>query len=249
MSGYCDIAPGHPIHGDYHDREYGFPQREESDLFERLILEINQAGLSWETILRKREGFRRAYGGFDVDTVAAYGEADRLRLLDDAGIIRNRLKVDAAIHNAQVVQRLRASHGGFAQWLDAHVLHEGEPRDKAGWIKLFKQTFRFTGGEITNEFLMSLSYLPGAHRESCPAYRRIERIGPYWKRTQEAAAKAGAKGAKAGAAKPAAQRAPATKPAKATAAAADPAKPAKAAAAKRAPTKPKNAAPRKPRPG
>lgn len=187
MSGYCDIAPGHPIHGDYHDREYGFPQRDESDLFERLVLEINQAGLSWETILRKREGFRRAYHGFDVDTVAAYGEADRLRLLEDAGIIRNRLKVDAAIHNAQVIQRLRASHGGFAQWLDAHALHEGRPRDKAGWIKLFKQTFRFTGGEITNEFLMSLSYLPGAHRESCPAYRRIERIGPYWKRTREAA--------------------------------------------------------------
>lgn len=191
MSGYCDIAPGHPIHGDYHDREYGFPQRDESDLFERLILEINQAGLSWETILRKREGFRRAYDGFDVDTVAAYAEADRLRLLEDAGIIRNRLKVDAAIHNARVIQGLRASHGGFAQWLDAHVLLDGRPRDKAGWIKLFKQTFRFTGGEITNEFLMSLSYLPGAHRESCPAFARIGKVGPIWQRTREAAAKGG----------------------------------------------------------
>lgn len=202
MSGYCDIAPGHPIHGDYHDREYGFPQRDESDLFERLILEINQAGLSWETILRKREGFRRAYDGFDVDAVAAYGEADRLRLLEDAGIIRNRLKVDAAIHNAQVVQRLRASHGGFAQWLDAHVLDEGRPRDKAGWIKLFKQTFRFTGGEITNEFLMSLSYLPGAHRETCPAYARIDKIGAVWKRVRESAAKGGgAAAAKVGATK------------------------------------------------
>jgi DNA-3-methyladenine glycosylase I len=202
MSGYCDVAPGHPIHGDYHDREYGFPQRDESDLFERLILEINQAGLSWETILRKREGFRRAYHGFDVDAVAAYGEADRLRLLEDAGIIRNRLKVDAAIHNAQVVQRLRASHGGFALWLDAHVLDEGRPRDKAGWIKLFKQTFRFTGGEITNEFLMSLSYLPGAHRETCPAYARIDKIGAVWKRVRESAAKGGgAAAAKGGATK------------------------------------------------
>lgn len=247
MSGYCDLAPGHPVHGDYHDREYGFPQREESDLFERLILEINQAGLSWETILRKREGFRRAYGGFDVDTVAAYGEADRLRLLEDAGIIRNRLKVDAAIHNAQVVQRLRASHGGFAQWLDAHVLHEGEPRDKAGWVKLFKQTFRFTGGEITNEFLMSLSYLPGAHRESCPAYRRIERIGPYWKRTQQAAAKAGAKRTAAGVAAANAQQAPAAKSAKKQAATVGVAPPAKAVA-KRAATKAKKAAPGKVRP-
>ena len=184
MSGYCDIAPGHPVHGHYHDHEYGFPQRDEAELFERLILEINQAGLSWETILRKREGFRRAYHGFDVDRVAAYGEADRLRLLDDPGIIRNRLKVDAAIHNAGVVQGLRASHGGFAQWLDAHQLLDGRPRDKAGWVKLFKRSFRFTGGEITGEFLMSLSYLPGAHRDSCPAYRRIEAVGPYWRRAE-----------------------------------------------------------------
>ncbi|QWF18318.1 DNA-3-methyladenine glycosylase I [Lysobacter capsici] len=188
MSGYCNIAPNHPVHGEYHDREYGFPQRDESDLFERLILEINQAGLSWETILRKREGFRRAYDGFAVDKVAAYGQAERLRLLEDAGIIRNRLKVDAAIHNAQVIQGLRASHGGFAQWLDAHQLLDGRPREKADWIKLFKKTFRFTGGEITNEFLMSLSYLPGAHRESCPAYQRIDKLKPYWRRAREQAA-------------------------------------------------------------
>ena len=203
MSGYCDIAPGHPIHGQYHDREYGFPQRDESDLFERLILEINQAGLSWETILRKREGFRRAYSGFDVDAVAGYGEADRLRLLEDAGIIRNRLKVDAAIHNAQVVRQLRDSHGGFAQWLDAHQLLDGKPRDKAGWIKLFKQTFRFTGGEITNEFLMSLSYLPGAHRESCPAYQRIDKLKPYWRRAEALAKSAPNASGASGAAKPA----------------------------------------------
>ncbi|MEE7566709.1 DNA-3-methyladenine glycosylase I, partial [Xanthomonas sp. Kuri4-3] len=144
MSGYCTSAPGHPVHGPYHDHEYGFPQRQEAELFERLVLEINQAGLSWETILRKREGFRRAYGGFDVDTVAAYGEADIARLLADPAIIRNRLKVLATIHNAGVIQGLRAAHGSFAAWLDAH-----HPRDKAAWVKLFKQTFRFTGGEIT----------------------------------------------------------------------------------------------------
>lgn len=175
MSGYCDIAPGHPVHGPYHDTEYGFPQREEAVLFERLLLEINQAGLSWETILRKRDGFRAAYDGFDVDKVAAYGEADRARLLGDAAIIRNRLKVDAAIHNAQVIQGLRDSHGGFVDWLDAHATETGAPRDKASWVKLFKQTFRFTGGEITGEFLMSLGYLPGAHRADCPVMRDIAR--------------------------------------------------------------------------
>ena len=184
MSGYCDIAPGHPLHGPYHDREYGFPQRDEAVLFERLLLEINQAGLSWETILRKRDGFRRAYDGFDVDAVAGYGARDRARLLADAGIVRNAMKVDAAIHNAQVIRGLRDSHGGFARWLDAHALDPGAPRDKASWVKLFKRTFKFTGGEITGEFLMSLGYLPGAHRADCPVQRRLEalRTKPFWMR-------------------------------------------------------------------
>lgn len=175
MSSYCDFAPGHPVHGPYHDSEYGFPQRGEAALFERLVLEINQAGLSWETILKKRDGFRAAYGGFDVDTVAGYGARDVKRLLADAGIIRNRLKVDAAIHNAKVIQGLRASHGSFVKWLDAQ-----HPLSKAEWVKVFKKTFRFTGGEITGEFLMSLGYLPGAHRADCPAMKRIARLKPKW---------------------------------------------------------------------
>ena len=92
MSGYCTVAPGHPLHGPYHDREYGFPIRSDDRLFERLVLEINQAGLSWATILAKRAAFRRAYAEFRVERVAAFGAADRRRLLADAGIIRNRLK-------------------------------------------------------------------------------------------------------------------------------------------------------------
>jgi DNA-3-methyladenine glycosylase I len=168
--GYCQIAPGHPFHGPYHDREYGFPQRRESVLFERLALEINQAGLSWLTVLKKRTAFRTAFEGFNVDRVAAYGSRDRSRLLADAGIIRNRLKVDAVIENARRIAALRASHGSFARWLDAH-----HPQGKAEWIKLFKKTFLFTGGEITGEFLMSLGYLPGAHEPGCPVYAEIER--------------------------------------------------------------------------
>lgn len=182
MSTYCAFAPGHPLYGPYHDHEYGFPQRGECALFERLVLEINQAGLSWETILRKRDGFRRAYDGFDVDTVADYGDADRARLLADPGIIRNRLKVDAAIHNAGVIRALRDSHGGFAEWLDAHLLDGDVARDKAGWVRLFKRTFRFTGGEITGEFLMSLGYLPGTHRDDCPVQARILALDPPWRR-------------------------------------------------------------------
>ena len=172
---YCAHAAGHPVHGPYHDTEYGFPVRDDDTLFGRLLLEINQAGLSWLTILKKREGFRRAYDEFHVDTVAAYGESDRARLLSDPGIVRNRLKVDAAIHNAGVVQELSDRHGSFAAWLDAH-----HPRDRAEWVRLFKRTFRFTGGEITGEFLVSVGYLPGAHHPDCPVHPRVLAADPPW---------------------------------------------------------------------
>jgi DNA-3-methyladenine glycosylase I len=175
---YCRIAPGHPFHGPYHDREYGFPLRDDAALFERLVLEINQAGLSWLTILRKRAAFVRAYDGFDLDRVAAYGRRDRARLLADAGIVRNRLKVDAAIENARRLVAIRAADGSFAAWLDRH-----HPLPKAEWVRLFKRTFAFTGGEITGEFLKSTGYLAGAHDRSCPVFARIARRRPPWART------------------------------------------------------------------
>jgi len=174
---YCQAAPGHVFHGPYHDSEYGFPQSEEHVLFERLVLEINQAGLSWLTILKKREAFIAAFDNFDVDKVASYGPEDETRLLADAGIIRNRLKVKAAIENARRIQGLRQSHGSFKAWLDAH-----HPLSKAEWVKLFGKTFRFTGGEIVGEFLMSLGYLPGAHTEDCPRYAEVLKLDPPWAR-------------------------------------------------------------------
>lgn len=178
MSLYCTLAPGHPVHETYHDTEHGFPSRDESVLFERLCMEIMQAGLSWETVLKRRASMSRAFDGYDVDTVAGYSDTDSERLLADPGIIRNRLKVAAIIENARRVAALRDSHGGFAAWLDAH-----HPRDKAAWIKLFKQTFLFTGGEIVGEFLMSFGYLPGAHAPDCPAAKRIARLHPPWLKT------------------------------------------------------------------
>jgi DNA-3-methyladenine glycosylase I len=178
---YCDVAPGHPDHGPYHDREYGFPIRDDAPLFERLVLEINQAGLSWLTILRKREAFHRAFHGFDPERVARYNRRDVARLLADPGIIRNRLKVAAAIENAQRVLALRESHGSFAGWLDAH-----HPRTRDAWRRLFKETFVFTGGEIVGEFLISTGYLPGAHRVDCPVYARIAALKPPWMTAQEA---------------------------------------------------------------
>ena len=177
MSWYCDVAPGHGLHGPYHELEYGFPSSDESVLLERLALEIFQAGLSWLIVLKKRPGIFAAFDGFDVGRVAAYGAAERARLLDDAGIIRNRRKIDAIIENAGQFKELRAGHGSVAGWLAAH-----HPRKKAAWVKLFRETFRFTGGEVVNEFLMSLGYLPGAHRPDCPVYARIAALDPPWMR-------------------------------------------------------------------
>ncbi|MET1027234.1 MAG: DNA-3-methyladenine glycosylase I [Dongiaceae bacterium] len=184
MSGYCEIAPGHPWHEPYHAKQYGFPIADDDLLFERLILEINQAGLSWLTILKRQDSFRAAYSGFSIDAVAAYGESDRQRLLNDAGIIRNRLKIDAAIENARRLQQIRASHGSFNGWLKAH-----HPLRKADWVKLFKRSFVFTGGEIVGEFLMSIGYLPGAHAGDCPVYKRIAKLSPPWLKAERAGMK------------------------------------------------------------
>jgi DNA-3-methyladenine glycosylase I len=175
MPSYCEFAARDPLHRPYHDREYGFHVKEDSALFERLVLEINQAGLSWATILRKREAFRRAYDGFDVDAVAAYGEPDRARLMSDAGVVRNRLKINAAVENARRVVSLREEHGSFAGWLNRH-----HPRGIEDWVKLFRETFLFTGGEIVKEFLTSTGYLPGAHRRDCPVYEKVLASNPPW---------------------------------------------------------------------
>ena len=104
-------------------------------------------------------------------------ELDLIRLLEDVGIIRNRLKVNAAIVNAQKILELRKEHGSFNGWLDAH-----HPLSKDEWTKLFRKTFVFTGGEIVNEFLMSTGYLQGAHQKDCPVYKRVASLRPAWMR-------------------------------------------------------------------
>jgi len=177
---YCDYCNSHPedtYNRVYHDTQYGFPLKDDNLLFERLILEINQAGLSWITILKKAGNFRKAYHDFDIDKVAAYGQEDVACLLADAGIIRNRLKINAAIVNAQKILELRKEHGSFMGWLDVN-----RNLSKEEWIKLFKKTFIFTGGEIVNEFLMSTGYLAGAHDESCPSYKKVASLRPAWMR-------------------------------------------------------------------
>jgi len=161
------------LHKIYHDTAYGFPIDNDDELFGRLILEINQAGLSWSTILNKQENFRKAYKNFNIKKVAAFKEEDFERLMNDAGIIRNRLKINAAIENAKTLLSIQKEFGSFKKWIDHH-----HPKTKDEWVKIFKTTFRFTGGEIVNEFLMSTGYLPGAHVESCAVYKKVMKAKP-----------------------------------------------------------------------
>ncbi len=153
------------LHVNYHNNSYGVLLSDDNELFGRLLMEINQAGLSWELILRKEAGLRAAYADFDIARVAAFTEDDRARLLNDPGIIRNRLKVNAAIENARRLLALQASHGSFSAWLLSHGT-----LSRQAWTALFKKTFLFTGGEIVNEFLMSVGLLPGAHDPDCPYF-------------------------------------------------------------------------------
>lgn len=177
---YCSAiplmtTPAKVLHQQYHDHHYGFPIHDDDTLFGRLILEINQAGLSWELMLKKEEAFKKAYDNFSVKKVAAYTDIDRNRLLNDAGIIRNKLKINAAIENAKTILQLQKEYGSFENWLIKH-----HPQTKEQWVKLFKKTFKFTGGEIVGEFLMSIGYLPGAHDASCPVYQTILAHHPVW---------------------------------------------------------------------
>ena len=161
------------LHKAYHDNHYGFPLDDDNELFGRLILEINQAGLNWILILKKQENFRKAFHNFTIRKVAEYGEKDIERLMNDSGIIRNRLKINAAVENAKIILALQKEHGSFKHWLDKNSVTINSLTE---WTKLFKKTFRFTGGEIVNEFLMSTGYLPGAHSPDCPVYEMIQKI-------------------------------------------------------------------------
>ncbi len=163
------------VHKIYHDTQYGFPIDNDNELFCRLILEINQAGLSWTTILNKQEGFRKAYHNFNIKKVAAYKEKDFDRLMNDAGIIRNRLKINAAIENANSILALQKEFGSFKEWLAYH-----HPKSREEWTKLFKKTFTFTGGEIVNEFIVSAGYLSSAHDKNCPVFKKVIKAKPMW---------------------------------------------------------------------
>jgi DNA-3-methyladenine glycosylase I len=175
---FCIDRPLNDIHRDYHDNAYGFPILDDNELFGRLILEINQAGLSWDIILKKQHTFREAYDGYDISKVSSYDENKVLKIMSDPGVIRNRKKIEAAIYNARKIGELQNTHGSFLEWLNVQNCVSSEE-----WVKLFRRTFKFVGKEIVEEFLMSTGFLPGAHDESCPVYEKVIESKPKWLHT------------------------------------------------------------------
>ncbi|MBC7834676.1 MAG: DNA-3-methyladenine glycosylase I [Phycisphaerales bacterium] len=174
----------------YHDREWGVPVHDDRVLFEFLVLEGAQAGLSWETILNKREGYRAAFAGFDPVKVAAFGTGDVKRLLADPGIVRNRLKVESAIGNAAAaleVQRERGSMdaylwglvGGLPRrnaWTKSDQVPASTPGSDAMSKALKKRGFRFVGTTICYAFMQAVGMV-NDHLVTCPRHRAIEREG------------------------------------------------------------------------
>jgi len=167
-SSYCEYVKNlsdDNIHRVYHDTQYGFKIDSDNELFGRLILEINQAGLSWTTILNKQDNFRTAFSNFDIKKIADYDKPDISRLLANSGIVRNKLKINAVIFNARKIVELQKEYGSFKSWLK---IKNDSNLNLTNWVALFKENFKFTGNEITKEFLTSTGYIKGAHIETCP---------------------------------------------------------------------------------
>ena len=174
---WCNLK--NPLYVKYHDEEWGQPQFDDAYLFEMLILESFQAGLSWECVLNKRENFRRAFDGFDVDKVAAYDEAKMEALRNDVGIIRNKLKIKAAVNNAKIFKAIQAEYGSFLSYLkqfwNGETIYDcvSTTSDLSDAISadLVKRGMKFVGTTIIQSFLQAIGVID-AHDEQCDMHRK-----------------------------------------------------------------------------
>lgn len=157
---------GDPLMEKYHDEEWGKSLENDNQYFERLTLEMFQAGLSWRTILHKRQAFRKAFENFSVAKVANYTEKDVRRLLNDKSIIRNQLKINSAVYNAKVFIQIKKVSGSFEKWLNAIDVNDRNVH------KIFKQKFKFMGPEIVKSFLMSVGKIPERHFKGCWKFKK-----------------------------------------------------------------------------
>jgi DNA-3-methyladenine glycosylase I len=181
----CDWCGSDPLYRAYHDHEWGVPLHDEHRLFEMLTLEGAQAGLSWLTILRKREGYRRAFAGFDPQTVAGFGDADVARLLADQGIVRNRLKIASTISNARSVLDVQARYGsldaflwGFVDgvplrnsWRTMSEIPASTPLSDLISKELKRRGFRFVGSTVCYAFMQATGMV-NDHLTGCFRYDR-----------------------------------------------------------------------------
>ena len=186
----CEWAGTDPLMIAYHDEEWGVPVHDDRKLFEYLVLDAFQAGLSWRTILYKRENFRAAFDGFDAQRIARYGEAERARLLDDAGIVRNRMKVDATFGNAREFLRLQDEHGSFDAWIwqftDGVTIRNSwnsmseipaKTAESDAMSKALKdEGFKFVGSTICYAFMQAAGMV-NDHETGCFRYEEVERQG------------------------------------------------------------------------
>ena len=177
---WCE-APGFEAYRHYHDTEWGFPVTDERRLFEKLCLEGFQSGLSWRTILAKREAFRAAFAGFDPARVAAFDDADVQRLLGDAGIVRHRGKIEAAIHNARLVPALREEFGslaaffwGFEEAAAAEAPVRGESETSRRLSKTLRaRGFKFVGPTTCYAFMQAMGLI-NDHAPGCGWRARVD---------------------------------------------------------------------------
>lgn len=166
--------PGNELYLRYHDEKWGVPVYDDQKLFEMLILESFQAGLSWECVLNKREAFRRVFHQFDLETVCGYGEADMARLMEDKGIIRNRLKIRAAVSNARIFREIQREYGSFSQylwhWTEGRVIYESglanSPLSDQVSADLKKRGMKFVGTTIVYAYLQAVGVI-NSHEEGC----------------------------------------------------------------------------------
>jgi DNA-3-methyladenine glycosylase I len=175
----CSWGDSAPEYRPYHDTEWGFPVADDIRLFEKLSLEGFQAGLSWLTILRKREAFRRAFAGFDFEQVARFGERDVERLLADASIIRHRGKIEAVINNAGRALELVDAEGSLAAYVWRFEPPDGDARDLARDLK--RRGWRFVGPTTVYAFMQAMG-LVDDHLEGCDARPLVERARARFKR-------------------------------------------------------------------
>jgi DNA-3-methyladenine glycosylase I len=189
MPNRCDWVPeGDALYAAYHDEEWGLPSRDDRHLYEMLVLEGAQAGLSWSTILRKREGYRRAFAGFDAERVARFGAKDVERLMADSGIVRNRLKIESAIANAHAALEVRQESGSLANYLWSFVggaptqnawaaigeIPAETPESKAMSRDLKRRGFRFVGPTVCYAFMQATG-LVNDHTVDCDRYAAVQR--------------------------------------------------------------------------